>query len=106
MVDIKDKILSHQNLDTGIFDIKDVCRDGNCFYRTLSIYFTNDESYYKIFRERIYNAAINYKESLKEFFFEQEDDPILVNQKLDGYIEKIKENKIFAEIIEINMAEK
>ena len=68
MVDIKDKILSHQNLDTGIFYIKDVCRDGNCFYRTLSKYFTNDESYYKIFREQIYNAAINYEESLKEFF--------------------------------------
>jgi len=106
MSDIKDKILSHQNLEKDIFDIKDVSRDGNCFYRTLSLYFTNDESYFKFFREQIYLAALNYKESLKEFFFQQEDDPILVNQKLDGYIEKIKENKFFAGIIEINMAAK
>ena len=34
-------------------------RNGNCFYRTLSIYFTNDESYFKFFREQKYLAAFN-----------------------------------------------
>ena len=68
MADIKQIILSHKNLDKDLFDIKDVCRDGNCFYSTLSLYFTNDESYFKFFREQIYLAALNNKDGLKEFF--------------------------------------
>ena len=64
MTDIKQIIVSHKNLDKDLFDIKDVCCDGNCFYGPLSLYFTNDESYYKFIREQIYLAALNNKDSL------------------------------------------
>ena len=42
--------------------------------------------------------------NLKEFFNEDEGDPILLNYKLDGYINKIKENVFFAGVIEIYIA--
>lgn len=59
------------------------------FIVSLNLYFTNDESYFKFFKEQIYLAALNNKNGLREFFFEQKDAPILVNQKIDCYIEKI-----------------
>ena len=67
MIDIKQIILSHKNLDKDLFDIKNVCHNGNCFYHSLSLYFTNDKSYFKFFREQIYLASLN-KEGLLEFF--------------------------------------
>lgn len=45
-------------------------------------------------------------ENLKEFFSEEEDDPILLNYKLEGYINKIKENAFFAGTIEFYIAVK
>ena len=76
------------------------------FIVSLNLYFTNDESYFKFFKEQIYLAALNNKNGLREFFFEQKDAPILVNQKIDCYIEKIWKNKFFEGIIEINMVAK
>ena len=51
-------------------------------------------------------AAKNNIESLKEFFVEDEEDQILVNNKIEGYIEKINENMFFAGNVEINLAAK
>ena len=51
-------------------------------------------------------AAKNNIESLKEFFAEDEEDQILVNNKIEGYIEKINENMFFAGNVEINLAKK
>ena len=42
-------IKKHEEIDKDSVDIIDVDHDGNCYYRTLSLYFTNDESYYNIF---------------------------------------------------------
>ena len=106
MADIKSLIISHQNLNKDLFKIIDVGKDGNCFYRTLSLYFTNEETYFNFFRNQIYLAAKNNIESLKEFFVEDEEDQILVNNKIEGYIEKIKENMFFAGNVEINLAAK
>lgn len=89
MTDIKNVIISHQNLNKDLFKIIDVGHDRNCFYRTLSLYFTNEETYFNFFRNQIYLAAKNNIERLKEFFVEDEEDQILVNNKIEGYIEKL-----------------
>ena len=39
--------------------------------------------------------------NLQEFFYEDGDNTILVNYKLEGYINKIQENELFEGVIEI-----
>jgi hypothetical protein len=72
----------------------------------LSLYFTNDEMHYAFFREQIYLAAKNNIIELKEFFIEDKNDPILANNKIEAYIEQIKENKFLAGVVEIYIAAK
>ena len=96
MSDIYTKIKEHKEISKDLLEINNVERDGNCFYRTLSLYFTNDEMHYAFFREQIYSAAKNNIIELKEFFIEDKNDPILANNKIEAYIDQIKENKFFA----------
>ena len=103
---ITTSIKAHKEINKELVEIYDVGRYGNCFYRTLSIYFTNVENFYSFFREQIYIAAKNNLNELKEFFILDTEDPILVNDELEEYLEKIKENKCFAGNIEINIAAK
>ena len=79
MNDINDLLKNHKTINKELVQIKDVIGDGNCYYRTLSLYFTNEESYYKFFREQIYLAAMNNINELKEFFLNNENDEILNN---------------------------
>ena len=44
--------------------ISPVYGDGSCFYRTLSLYLTSDQSYYKIIRDIIYETSKENKENL------------------------------------------
>ena len=94
-------IKEHKSLNKDICEVIDVGRDGNCFYRSLSKYFTKDESYYNFFIKQIYSAALVNFEYLKEFFYTDQADTILVNNKIDGYVDKIKEDGFFAGIIEL-----
>ena len=104
MSEILKIIKEHGDLIKDDFIIQDVGRDGNCFYRSLALFYTNDESNYQIFREIIYLSAKARKEELKEFFVEEENDPILVNNELEAYINHINEDKFFAGNIEIYIA--
>ena len=106
MENITQIIKQHLNLSKDICNIIDVGRDRNCFYRTLSLYFTGDESHYKIIRQNIYLAAKDNTEYLRNFFNTDQNDPILVNKKLEGYIETIKEDCFFAGAMEIYLAVK
>jgi hypothetical protein len=54
MSDISIKIKEHKEINKDLLEIDDVERDGNCFYRTLSLYFTKDETHYSFFREQVY----------------------------------------------------
>ena len=78
-------------------------KDGNYWYRVLAKYFTDDENNHKIYRQLIYNAAKNNKESFSPFFLPIEEgaDEIIVNLKYDNYIEEITQDKFFAGNIEI-----
>ena len=80
--------------------------DGNCFYRALSLYLTNDQSNYNIIREIIYEASKENKESLKPYFLSGLSDNILADEKLENYIEKIKNDKFYGGIILLSLAEK
>ena len=107
MSDIYTKIKEHEEISKDLLEINDVERDGNCFYRTLSLYFTNDEMHFSFFREQIYSAAKNNMIELKEFFIEDKNNPILENtNKLKVYIEQIKENTFFAGVVGIYIASK
>jgi len=106
MLDIFSKIKEHKEIKKNLLEINEVERDGNCFYRTLSLFFTKDESHYSFFREQIYLAAKNNINELRDFFVEDKNDPILDNNKIEAYIEQIKENKFFAGVVEIYIAAK
>ena len=69
----------------------------------LAKYLTGDENNYDIYRQLIYDAAKNNKESFTPFFLPMEEgtDEILDNIKYDNYIEEIKKDKYFAGNIEI-----
>lgn len=41
------------------------------------------------------------QDELREFFISEDNDPALTNNKLEGYINKIKDNYFFAGNIEI-----
>ena len=45
-------IKKHEEIDKDSVDIIDVDHDGNCYYRTLSLYFTYDESYYNFLESK------------------------------------------------------
>ena len=57
MEDILSDIKNHKDLPKEICNITDVDRDGNCFYRALSLYFTKDESFFNFFRQQIYKCS-------------------------------------------------
>lgn len=90
MAEIIEFLKNHKSIKKDLVEkIQDVIGDGNCYYRTLSLNFTNEESYYKFFREQIYLSAQDNINELKNFFVNNEKDEILNNNKIEGYINKI-----------------
>ena len=81
-------IRNHKELNKDFIDIKDVQKDGNCYYRTLSLYFTDNESKYPFFRHQIYLVALNDIDNLKEFFIDNVKDLILENNHIDAIFKK------------------
>ena len=68
------------------------------------MFFTNSEGNHKIIRDIIYNVAIINKEFIKPFFLTGLEDDILADHKLENYIERIKNDGLYAGIIEISLA--
>ena len=106
MAEIFENLKNHKPLKKDLVNEYEVIGDGNCYYRVLSLYFTNDESYFNFFREQIYFSAKDNINLLKEFFINDKNDEILCDNKLKGYINKIKDNKFFAGNIEIYLTTK
>lgn len=67
-------VKTNQNIPRKDLDLHKIKKDGNCLYRVLSKYFTNEENNYKVFRELIYEAAKNNKEAFRPFFYLQKKD--------------------------------
>ena len=106
MKNITKNIKQNLKLSKDTCNIIDESKDCNCFYRTLSLIFTGDKSHYKIIRQNIYLATKDNTEYWWNFFNNTQNDPIIVNKKLDGHTETIKENKFFASAMEIYLSVK
>ena len=59
-------IKNHKVLPKIICNITDIDRDDNCSHRSLSLYFTKDESFYNFFRQQIYKSSKENLENHKE----------------------------------------
>ena len=99
-------IKNNKDLPKNLVILKEVIKDGNCFYRLLSIYFTESQNHHQIFREIIYESAKTNKDKFISFFSDDETqtDQILVNMKYDNYLEEIKNDGFYAGNLELALA--
>ena len=82
---LQEKIGSDGNNNKNIlpldeFIVKDIDKDGNCFYRTLSYYYRETEQDYREFRELIVRYIENHPE---EYIFAVLDDDIVITDQDD-----------------------
>ena len=100
----KNKFLYHKVLKKEIIYkneiiILNVIGDGNCYFRNLSLYFTNNENYHIFFRELLYIYINKNKEDIiKENPYHLYKDKLI---KVIDYIPLIKKEKNFAGELEI-----
>ena len=100
----KNKFLYHKVLKKEIIYkneiiILNVIGDGNCYFRNLSLYFTNNENYHQFFRELLYIYINKNKEDIiKENPYHLYKDKLI---KVIDYIPLIKKEKNFAGELEI-----
>ena len=83
-----------------------IYKDGNCFFRSISVYLTDTQDNYKIIRELIAEYAEVNKETFIEFFIKGNVDQALGSMDLNNYIQNIKNDGQFAGIIELSIASK
>ena len=77
--------------------------DGNCWYRTLNLYFDGVEDNYKGYGKVIYEQTNNHKEQLSPFFVQNgnnKKDEFLEDLDFDTYIEYISHDYLYAGNIE------
>lgn len=98
---IKLLIKSRKNIPKNYLENIDTEKDGNCLYRTFSFHLYENQENYNEIRQKIYKEANKQKETIKNFFIEDNNDPVIINYKINNYIEKIKENFFWGGIIEI-----
>jgi len=94
------KVLNHENLSKDIIDIKNVEGDGNCFYRAISQFLSNDELSHQIIRDEIFKKAQKRERSdLKGISLLENCDLSATN-----YINNIQFDGGFAGDLEISIA--
>ena len=104
------------NLRENEYIVKEIAKDGNCFYRTLSYYFREREDDYKEFRNLISEYIMNNQEKYIPFITDDQisinsefiDNIEYINKKKKEYIidygKNVSKNGTFAGDIEINTA--
>jgi len=106
-MELKDKLKSliknRKNILKNLLKNIEVEKDGNCLYRTFSLFLYENQEKYNEIRQKIYKEAKKQKDIIKNFFIEDSNDPVIVNYKINNYIEKIKENCFWGGIIEISL---
>ena len=80
-------------MDAYVFNIKNITGDDNCFYRTISYYYRDNEEEYKDFRNLITEYKENNKAIFYDFITEQDLDieykdynEIEINKKRNEYM--------------------
>ena len=67
-------------------------KEGNCFFRAISVYFTDTQEYHEIIREIITDYALENKDEFIEFFIQDNIDQVLGSIELNDYLDKMKNN--------------
>ena len=83
-----------------------ISKDGNCFFRTISVYLTDTQENYKLIREIIAEYAEANRNQFLDFFIKDNIDQVLGSIELNSYIDNIKNDGEYAGIIEMSIASK
>ena len=103
---LENLIKNNRDIPKNFVELKDVFGDGNCYFRVLSLYYTDDQNNYQIFQQIIYESAKRNKSEFASFFHDDESqiDEVLENMKYDNYIETIKKDGFYARNLEIALS--
>lgn len=83
-----------------------IFKEGNCFFKTISIYLTYTEENYKLIREIIADYAKANRNQFIEFFIKDNINQVLGLIELNSYIDNIRKDGEYASIIEMSIAAK
>ena len=101
-------IKNNSDIPKSNLELYEVKKDGNCFYRVLSLYLTQDQNNHDVIRKLIYQATKENKNNLFPFFLnnnsDSERDSIINNMKYENYIEQIKKDGFYAGNVEMGTA--
>ena len=81
-------------------------KEQNCFFRAISVYFTDTQENHEIIREIISDYAMENKEEFIELFIQDNIEQVLGSIELNDYLDKMKNNGEYASIIELSIAAK
>ena len=73
--------------------------DGNCWFRTLILYFEGMDYNYKQYRKEVYEFCRDNKEDLREFFIQEafnNNDEVVENYSFDDYIRNISKDYFYS----------
>lgn len=71
---ILELIKNNLDIPKANLELHEVKKDGNCFYRVLSLYFTQDQNNHDIIRQLIYQTTKENKNNLFPFFLNNNED--------------------------------
>lgn len=96
------QIISKKEILVNMIEKINIEKEANCLYRTGA-----QEHYIKKeIKQNIYENANKSEENIKEFFLEDSKDDVIINSKIDTYIEKNKIKAFYSGMIEINIFSK
>ena len=89
-IEINNKVILKENL----FLSEDIGEDGNCFFRSISSYFTNNQKFHKFFRKIVYDYVMaNYDQIVTDIPYVYYMGKVVY---IDEYIPLIQKNKEFS----------
>ena len=74
--DLKDAVYGEKNLLSKEIYIKEITKDGNCFYRSISFFLLNTEEFYLEIKNLIIDWINNNYKQYTEFFGDDETNNI------------------------------
>jgi len=83
-------IKSRQNISKDKVNFIEIIGYGNCLYHSFSYFLSGNENEHPKIRKEVYEKAIIHKNELRIFFLENREDEVLIDSRIDNYLEKIK----------------
>ena len=88
--DLKDAVYGEKNLLSKEIYIKEITKDGNCFYRSISFFLLNTEEFYLEIKNLIIDWINNNYKQYTEFFGDDETNNITKEEQAQNELEYIK----------------